>query len=58
MRVDELAAFDDGDGCGGNSALLHDAGGDLIDAGFQRGIDGVDCLGMEARREGAEAKAG
>ena len=46
MRVDELAAFDDGDGCRGNSALLHDAGGDLIDAGFERWIDGVDCLGV------------
>ena len=45
MRVDELAAFDDRDGCGGNAALLHDAGGDLIDAGFA-------ALGRWCRRSG------
>jgi hypothetical protein len=51
MRVDELAAFDDGDGGGGYSALLHDSGCDLVDAGLEGGVDCVYGLSVKRRRD-------
>ena len=48
VGVDEFAAFDDGDGGGGDAGLLEHIVRDLVDACLQGGIDGVDGLCVEA----------
>jgi hypothetical protein len=54
MGVDNLAALHDGDGSGGNSALLHHIGGDVIDTRLECGIDGVDGLCMDGKSNGGK----
>ncbi len=54
VGVNQLAAFDDGDGCGGDAGLLEDVVRDAVDAGFQGGVEGVDGLRMKLERNRGE----
>ena len=47
VGVNQLAAFDDGDGCGGDAGLLEHVVRDAVDACLQGGIEGVDGLRMK-----------
>ena len=50
MCVDQLATFDDGDGCGGDAGLFEDVVRDFIDARFQGRVEVVDGLRMKVER--------
>jgi len=48
--VDELAAFDHGDGGGRDAGLLEYLRGDSVDTASKSRVDGVDGLGTEGDR--------
>ena len=52
--VDQLAAFDDGDGCGGDAGLFEDVVRDFVDACFQGGVEVVDGLRMKVESDQGE----
>jgi hypothetical protein len=50
VRVNDFALLNDGNGGGRHCTLLHDIGGDVVNARFERGIGGIDGLRTNLKR--------